>query len=150
MRRCSHAAAIMLTALAAWSCGSDATGPDDVGCRIDRTTVFVGDGAIFDWSPGCAVAVLRVEDEMGAEMWAAYSPEHASGSPERANRIVPRVSYGYTPGGAGSPKLPVALVPGRNYKLTLRRVFAAEKRPSDCPPNDENSCLVAVQPFFTR
>jgi hypothetical protein len=141
---------IVLAALASLSCrGGDAVRPDDDGWRVDRTTVFVSDGAVFDWSPGCAVAVLRVEDETGGEMWLVNSPEVALGSLQRTNRIVPRVTYGIVPPYTGSPRQPVALVRGGKYRFVLWRAYAAGRLPSDCPPNDENLCPVAVQPFVT-
>ena len=146
--RARNVNAIMLIALASWSCKGDAAiRPEDDACTINSTTVFVAGGVTFDWSPGCAVAVLRVQDEMGGEMWVVNSPEIASGSPRRSNRIIPRVDYGIPPGGTGSPRLPVPLVAGRNYKLVLWRAYAAGTLPSGCTPNDENICLVAVAPF---
>ena len=137
----------MLTALASWSCKGEATGPEDEACTINSTTVYVASGVTFDWSPGCAVAVLRVQDESGGDMWVLNAPGSDDGSTQRSNRIMPRVDYGFVPPGLGSPRLPVPMVAGGNYKLTLWRVYAAGNLPSGCPPNDENLCLVALQPF---
>ena len=146
LRSCT-VTALMLAALTSWSCKGEATGLSDDGCTINSTTVFVSDGVMFDWSPGCAVAVLRVYDATGEEMWVVNSPEVASGSPHRTNRIIPRVVYGIPSAGTGSPRQPVPLVAGGNYKFALWRSYTVGKLPSDCPPNVENMCLVAVQPF---
>ena len=139
--------AVVLTALASWSCKGDATGPEDDACEINTTTVYVSTGVMFDWSPGCAVAVLRVQDEAGGDMWVLYSPEIEVGTTQRSNRIIPRVTYGIVPAGTGSPRTPVPLVAGGNYKLTLWRAYAGGSLPGSCPPNVENLCLVALQPF---
>jgi hypothetical protein len=149
--------ALVIAVLASWSCSSDATGPDDSACTpataAVQATVTTGSVVTLDWSPACAVALLLIEDDSGGDMWYVTSPDIESDSPDLANRITPRVTYGQVPTGMDGPtdiNGPVQafpLVAGRTYKLVLWRLLPAGSSTSSCQSSLENACLVAVKTF---
>jgi hypothetical protein len=145
---------LIMTALASWSCSGDSTGPDADGCTPATTavqaTVSTGNAVTFDWSPACDVALLIVEDENGGDMWLVRSPDLSNGSPNLANRVFPRVTYGQTPTGMTAPSAASPLVAGQTYKLVLWRIVPiapGQTLPSNCPTLFGDKCLVATQTF---
>jgi len=122
-------------------CAEKSTGPE--ACLPSTNFVFatvnVGTTVTFDWTPGCAVFLLRVESDV--------SDEWGIGGQEFANVIAPPITYGQTPpSGALEGPSPRALVSGQTYTLVLWRVLP-EGSTIQCQERIERMCLVAEKAF---
>jgi hypothetical protein len=96
------------------ACGE--SGPNDNRCDVALAfTVTPGLTPVFNWSPACTVAQVRVVKEAEgadpeAEVWAAVS---------NGNTITGPVTYGAAPAGTTETKVEETLVIGDAYRLVL-------------------------------
>jgi hypothetical protein len=107
--------------------------------------VTVGQSIVIDWQPRCAVALLLVEED-ASDRWGVMTPEATWNSPDAANRIRPRVTYGQIPNGTTQFNPPEPLIPGTTYEVVLWRIVPATVI-GNCSQNLEQACLVAVHEF---
>ena len=87
-----------------------------LGCR-DNVTLSVSSGTTptFDWTPGCPVNRVTVDDVNAAPgttstVWTLSSSSGVFGPP---------LQYGVAPSQADGHDGPIALVPGRTYRIIV-------------------------------
>jgi len=110
LRRVSSA--LLLTTLSA--CGTE---PGDPCLSVTPTVDLSGPAPVFNWTSACPLGALDVAPSDSADVSAWF----VLGKPG-LNSIFPPVTYGGTAQGeAVSSPVTDSLVPGRQYRITLRR-----------------------------
>ncbi len=140
--------ALLLLGLPA--CGGTPTGDAGPTCAPDlssvQATVIVGDRVEFRWQPACPMALVAVEDTLGADQWATGAPDFSVTDPDRVNIVRPPVVYGRVPDGAASQEPAASLFPGQQYQFSLWRLLPAGST-ALCQARFDNLCLEATVRF---
>jgi hypothetical protein len=99
--------------IAFWACGANE--PSDP-CPSLNVTVTRAPDPVFDWSTTCAVGALDVtpSDSTGRFLWTVLA------NPGE-NSILSPVTYGIAPEGTAVMVPADPLIPGREYRVHLRR-----------------------------
>lgn len=119
---------------------------DDTGSV--EVTVGPGQTPTIDWSPKCAVAIVRIQDA-AADVWGFSTLDVAPRSDiEAVNALRPPIAWADTPTGAQSVGSGDPLVPGREYSVYIWRLLPPESR-ATCLSDFEGLCLLA-EFGFTR
>jgi hypothetical protein len=149
MKTCHGLITIVATTLVAAACGKDSVSPSATACTAETgsvtATVESGGSIVFDWDPGCSVALLLVEAD-GGDMWGITTDDATWDNPDQANLITPPVTYGVIPSGASAIQEPLALVSDVTYDLILWRILP-EGSTTECQARFENRCVLTAHSF---
>jgi hypothetical protein len=139
--------AIVIGAASAVACSSDSTAP--ASCQPETTvltaTVTTGASVTFNWSPGCAIAALIVEEGTSGR-WGISTPATSWNSQVDGNLILAPVTYGVSVVGVPVTVHAQALVPGTEYNVSLWRVLPFFST-ATCLQKIGNLCLTTTRTF---
>ncbi len=149
MKQCHGWTFAIASAVLAAACGDASTESDVEACTAETSavtaTVASGQATVFDWEPGCAVAMVLVEAD-GGDTWLVSTDDTTWDSPDQANGISPPVTYGVVPNGVSEGQAPEPLVSGATYELILWRILP-EGSTAQCQQRFANTCLLTVHSF---